>query len=66
MDREKYFYEAFEGMKRLGPGSAASTRRCDGTSFLPKSGIKILDVGCGAGTHTLCWRNTLLKRILQR
>ena len=27
MDREKYFYEAFEGMKRLGPGSAASTRR---------------------------------------
>lgn len=52
MDREKYFYEAFEGMKRLGPGSAASTRRAM-DFFPPKSGIKILDVGCGAGTHTL-------------
>lgn len=50
---EKYFYEAFEGMKRFGPGSDESTLQAL-TMFSPHtSRLKILDIGCGIGTHTL-------------
>ena len=65
MDREKYLYEAFGGMKWLGPPRAASTRRAM-DFFPPKSGIKILDVGCGAGTHTLMLAERFPEAILQR
>ncbi len=48
---EKYFYEAFEGMERLGPGTAECTIRA--ISYIDKSKpVTILDIGCGVGTHT--------------
>ncbi len=48
---EKYFYEAFEGMLRLGPGSEEMTLQA--IASMPRDrAIKILDVGCGVGTHT--------------
>ena len=50
---EKYFYEAFEGMKRFGPGSEESTLRAIGMFSSNKNSLKILDIGCGIGTHTL-------------
>ena len=50
---EKYFYEAFNGMKRFGPGSDASTLRAIKMFPANTSQLKILDIGCGIGTHTL-------------
>lgn len=48
---ETYFYEAFTGLQRLGPGSEPSTVQA--TSYLSESSISnILDIGCGVGTHT--------------
>lgn len=49
---EKYFYEAFEGMKRFGPGSDESTIRAADMFAEEKNNLKILDIGCGIGTHT--------------
>ncbi len=48
---EEYFYEAFNGMQRLGPGSDESTMRALGYMDTTRP-IQILDVGCGVGTHT--------------
>ncbi len=49
---EEYFYEAFNGMARLGPGSEQSTLQA--ISYMDKDrAVQILDVGCGVGTHTL-------------
>lgn len=50
---ERYFYEAFDGMKRFGPGSDESTLRAIGMFAADKKNLKILDIGCGIGTHTL-------------
>lgn len=50
---EKYFYEAFNGMKRFGPGSDESTLRAIKMFPANTSRLKILDIGCGIGTHTL-------------
>lgn len=53
---EKYFYEAFSGMDRLGPGSAASTKRAADLLSVPPAecgGWNILDIGCGKGAHTM-------------
>ncbi len=48
---ETYFYEAFENMERLGPGCKQSTLKA--ISFINKNkSIRILDIGCGVGTHT--------------
>jgi SAM-dependent methyltransferase len=49
---EKYFYEAFEDMKRFGPGSDESTTRAAKMFPVKKNSLKILDIGCGIGTHT--------------
>ncbi len=48
---EKYFYEAFDGMSRLAPGSQHSTLQAIAKIPTDKA-IKILDIGCGEGTHT--------------
>lgn len=55
---EKYFFEAFDKLRRCAPGSTESTNKaftflC--TGFVPD---KILDIGCG------CCESTLLLRIL--
>ncbi|MEG0794138.1 MAG: class I SAM-dependent methyltransferase [Lachnospiraceae bacterium] len=48
---EKYFFEAFRNMPRLGPGSEKSTLKA--LEAVPKDReLRILDVGCGVGTHT--------------
>lgn len=48
---EKYFFEAFENMERLGPGSEKETIKA--LSYMDKNKpIKVLDIGCGVGTHT--------------
>ncbi len=55
---EKYFYEAFENMERLGPGCETSTEKA--ISYIEKvQPIKILDIGCGVGTHTFIMGNKL-------
>ncbi len=55
---EKYFFEAFENMERLGPGSTEST--IEAISSLDKNkDVKILDIGCGVGTHTFILANEL-------
>ncbi len=49
---EEFFYEAFSGMTRLGPGSDQSTLQA--LSYMDKDrAVKILDIGCGVGTHSL-------------
>lgn len=50
---KKYLFEAFDGLKRLAPGSTESTQQAINllpADFLPK---KILDIGCGVGESTL-------------
>ncbi len=48
---ERYFFEAFEGMLRLGPGSKSATLSAIKDIARDKA-VKILDIGCGVGTHT--------------
>lgn len=52
MSMEQYFFEAFEGMKRLGPGSKESTLKAAALYPVRNAPVKILDVGCGVGAHT--------------
>lgn len=50
---EKYFFEAFDTLERLSPGSDKSTIQA--TSFVDDNNknMTILDIGCGVGIHTL-------------
>ncbi|MGK7377342.1 class I SAM-dependent methyltransferase [Planococcus sp. 1R117A] len=51
---EKYFFEAFDGLERLSPGSAQSTKRAISLVNIAKEKeMNILDLGCGNGIHTL-------------
>ncbi|SES99447.1 Methyltransferase domain-containing protein [Natronincola peptidivorans] len=50
---EKYFFEAFDGLTRLGPGSKESTLKAIAMFDKAEEPIRILDVGCGNGIHTL-------------
>ncbi len=50
---EKYFFEAFKNLDRLGPGSKASTLKAVSVFNKSSEPIKILDVGCGNGIHTI-------------
>jgi len=53
---EPIFYEIFEQLHRLGPGSNEFTRRAykaiQSDSTLPHP-LNVLDIGCGTGIHTL-------------
>ncbi len=53
MSANSLFLEAFKGMKRFGPGSDESTKRAISLYPADKQELKILDIGCGIGTHTL-------------
>ncbi len=60
---EKYFFEAFEGMLRLGPGSENAT--LEAIKDIPvDTAVKILDIGCGVGTHTFILARTLPNAII--
>jgi ubiquinone/menaquinone biosynthesis C-methylase UbiE len=50
---EELFFEAFEGMGRLGPGSGASTLKAVERFGRRGEPLKILDIGCGNGVQTL-------------
>jgi ubiquinone/menaquinone biosynthesis C-methylase UbiE len=50
---EELFFEAFDGMDRLGPGSESSTARAIGLVGRREQPLQILDVGCGNGVQTL-------------
>ncbi|WP_026691033.1 class I SAM-dependent methyltransferase [Alteribacter aurantiacus] len=50
---ESYFFEAFENMNRLAPGSYTSTKRAAELYPDRTKDMKILDIGCGNGEHTL-------------
>jgi len=51
---EHYFYEAFEGLTRQGPGSEQSTKKALSQQDLDRNDkLEILDIGCGPGSHTL-------------
>ncbi len=50
---EAYFFEAFAGMGRLGPGSEESTRQAAERAGRQDEALRILDVGCGNGVQTL-------------
>ncbi|WP_338472994.1 class I SAM-dependent methyltransferase [Niallia sp. XMNu-256] len=51
---EKYFYEAFEGLTRLAPGSEHSTKKAVSLVNVDREKeLNILDIGCGTGIQTL-------------
>ncbi|MCR3955678.1 MAG: class I SAM-dependent methyltransferase [Gudongella sp.] len=50
---ENYFFEAFEGLDRLAPGSQASTLKAISMYEGPREALSILDIGCGNGIHTM-------------
>lgn len=50
---EKYFFEAFEGMDRLGPGSKESTLKALSMYKMRNDNHSVLDIGCGNGIHTM-------------
>ena len=55
---EKYFFEAFKNMDRLGPGMTECT--IEAISHIEKSKpVSILDIGCGIGTHTFILESEL-------
>jgi len=49
----KFFFEAFECLNRLAPGSKGSTLKALSMFQSQKEHIKILDIGCGNGIHTM-------------
>ena len=52
-DPQAVFFEAFDGLMRLGPGSEASTLRALSVVRGLFEPGRILDVGCGAGAQTM-------------
>ncbi len=51
-DAEEYYFESFDGMERLAPGSSETTVEAI-SDIDRKEEIKILDIGCGVGQHTM-------------
>lgn len=52
MELDPCFFEVFDNMQRLGPGSVESTKKAVAMYPHKNEPIKILDVGCGVGTPT--------------
>lgn len=50
---EEIFYEAFDGLERLAPGSEATTVRALQRAQKVLEPRRILDIGCGAGAQAL-------------
>lgn len=50
---EKKFFEAFEGMSRMAPGSESSTQKAADILDRRDEPLEILDIGCGNGIHSL-------------
>ena len=47
------FYEVFNDMPRLGPGSEEATQRAFNATGLGSKKIQALDIGCGTGAQTM-------------
>lgn len=52
-DSQQIFFEAFDGLDRLAPGSEESTLRALEIARSAREPRRILDLGCGAGAQTL-------------
>ncbi len=53
MELDGYFYELFENLPRQGPGDSESTRRALALMGTLPDTVRVLDIGCGAGTQTI-------------
>ncbi|MEJ2545208.1 MAG: class I SAM-dependent methyltransferase, partial [Calditrichaceae bacterium] len=47
------FYEVFDTMPRLGPGSTEATQNAFKATGLGLNKIEVLDIGCGTGAQTI-------------
>ena len=61
---DELFYELFDGMHRLGPGTDEATLKA--LSFIPKTKeeMKVLDLGCGTGAQTFVLAKELSGKII--
>ncbi len=61
---EKKFFEAFEGMSRMAPGSEASTQKAADLLSRQDEPLEILDIGCGNGVHSLLLARLFSKAVI--
>lgn len=61
---EKRFFEAFEGMSRMAPGSEASTQNAADSLNRRDEELAILDIGCGNGIHSLLLARLFPKAVI--
>lgn len=60
---DELFYELFEGMPRLGPGTDEATLKA--LKMIPANGEKkVLDLGCGTGAQTFVLAKNLEGRVI--
>jgi cyclopropane fatty-acyl-phospholipid synthase-like methyltransferase len=60
---DELFYELFEGMPRLGPGTDEATLKA--LKEIPMNGEKkVLDIGCGTGAQTFVLANNLEGQVI--
>jgi ubiquinone/menaquinone biosynthesis C-methylase UbiE len=50
---EKIFYDIFDKMPRLGPGSEEATLKALSKVTIPLNNARVLDIGCGTGAQTM-------------
>jgi len=61
---DELFYEIFEDMPRLGPGSDSATLKALSKLPFNVKEIKALDIGCGTGAQTFVLANHLYGKII--